>query len=408
MATPGVQEARTLARWNPNTNHSHKDETVRNLSRLMRRVLALTALTAACATAQATTYVYVSNAEDGDISMYTLRTDGSLQPGGRTAAGKIVMPMAVRADKQVLVAAIRSKPFTANTYRIDRATGALTPIATGPLAESFPYIHFDRTGRYLLGASYGGHMVSVNPVAADGKVGDPQQAIPTARNAHAIITDATNRFVYVPHLGTDQIFQFLFDEKSGRLSANTPPVVQLPAGVGPRHIIISPDNRFAYLLNELTASVTSLAIDGNTGTLTPVGTTSALPADTKLVPGAPRVPAGTPGVAPRNTANDVWAADLHLTPNGQFLYASERTSSSINAMRVDSASGRLTYLSSTPTERQPRGFRIDPTGRTMIVSGEQSDMIASYSIDPTSGALKLVGRYPAGKGANWVEIVSFD
>ena len=88
--------------------------------------------------------------------------------------------------------------------------------------------------------------------------------IPTARNAHSIITDNTNRFVFVPHLGTDQIFQFRFDVKTGRLTANTPPVLQLKAGTGPRHLVMSPDNRFVYLLNELTATVTTLALDAKT------------------------------------------------------------------------------------------------------------------------------------------------
>ena len=126
------------------------------------------------------------------------------------------------------------------------------------------------------------------------------------------------------------------------------------------------------------------------------------------MPGAPRGAVGVPGVAARNTDNDIWASDLHLTPNGRFLYAAERTSSSIGAFSVDAASGKLTYVGSTPTEKQPRGFRIDPSGRAMVVSGEQSSTVSTYTIDPSSGALKLVGKYPTGKGANWVEIVSFD
>ena len=119
---------------------------------------------------------------------------------------------------------------------------------------------------------------------------------------------------------------------------------------------------------------------------------------------------GAPGAsqAPRNTDNDIWAADLHLTPNGRFLYASERTTSTLGAFRVDGASGKLTYLGSTPTEKQPRGFAIDPSGRFVVVSGEKSDTLSSYAIDAESGALKPVGRYPTGKGANWVEIVAFD
>jgi 6-phosphogluconolactonase len=356
----------------------------------------------------AATFVYVSNAEDGDIGLYTLQADGSLQGGQRFQAAKVVMPMTVSPDKRFLIAAVRSKPFQAYTYGIDRNSGALKLVGTGPLAESFPYIALDRGGRFLLGASYGANQVSVNPVAADGKVGEPLQVIPTARNAHAIRTDNTNRFVFVPHLGTDQVFQFLFDEKSGRLTANTPPVLQLKQGTGPRHLIVSGDNRFVYLLNELTATVTTLALDASTGTLKELDSVSALPADSKLGPGMPRGAVGAPGAPVRNTDNDIWASDLHLTPNGRFLYAAERTSSSLGAFRVDAQSGKLSYLGSTPTEKQPRGFRIDPTGRFIVVSGEKSDTISSYAIDAESGALKPIGRYPTGKGSNWVEIVAFD
>jgi 6-phosphogluconolactonase len=354
------------------------------------------------------TFVYVSNAEDGDIGMYTLQADGSLQPGQRFKAAKLVMPMAVSPDKRFLIAAVRSKPYQAYTYSIDKSSGALNLVGTGTLAESYPYIALDRSGRYLLGASYGANQVGVNPVAADGRVGEPLQVIPTARNAHSIRTDNTNRFVFVPHLGTDQVFQFLFDEKSGRLTANTPPVLQLKQGTGPRHLIVSSDNRFVYLLNELTGTVTTLSLDPNAGTLKELDSVSVLPPDTKLGIGMPRGAVGTPGAAPRNTDNDIWASDLHLTPNGRFLYAAERTSSTLGAFRVDTASGKLTYLGSTPTERQPRGFNIDPTGRFVVVSGEQSDTISSYAINAETGALMPIGRYPTGKGSNWVEIVAFD
>jgi 6-phosphogluconolactonase len=349
------------------------------------------------------TFVYVSNAEDGDIGSYRLLDSGELQPGARVTAAAMVMPLAVSPDRRFLHAACRSKPFTLHTFAIDRATGALAPHATAPLAESFPYITLDRTGRFLLAASYAGHLVSVNAVGADGRVAaDPLQVVPTGRHAHAIIVDRTNRFAYVPHLGTDQIFQFVLDAKTGRLASNTPAVVQMQAGTGPRHIVVSGDNRFVYLLNELVATVTTLALDGTTGLLREVGSASALPAGTKLVPGAPR---GGGGPA-RNTDNDIWAADLHLTPDGRFLYASERTSSTLAAFGVDAATGKLTYLGSTPTEKQPRGFAIDPQGRFLIASGEKSDTISAYAIEPASGALRLLQKYPTGKGSNWIEIVA--
>ena len=373
------------------------------------RILAVSALLASAGAASAATYVYVSNNEDGNIGVYTLQPDGALQPGARVEAGKLVMPMSASPDKRFLFAAVRTKPFTVITYAIDRKTGELKQISTAPLAESYPYIRVDNSGRFLLGASYGGHQVGVNAIGKDGKVSQPIQVIPTARNAHAIITDKTNRYVFAPHLGTDQIFQFKLDAKTGRLSSNTPATVQIRQGSGPRHIIRSADNRYFYLLNELTATVTTLSLDAKTGLLTEVSTVSALPPDSKLTPGVAGLPAGTPGAPPpRDVSNDIWASDLHLTPNGRFLYAAERRGSSLATLSVDGATGKLTYVTSTPVEKQPRGFAIEPKGRYMVVAGEKSDTLSVYAIDQASGALTLLQKYPTGKGSNWVEIVSFD
>src|SRR5690348_13964936 len=138
------------------------------------------------APALAATFVYVSNADDGNIGTYTLQPDGTLKAGDKVEAAKVVMPMAVSPDKRFLIAAVRSKPYEAYTYAIDKKTGALKLIGKGPLAESYPYISFDHSGGYLFGASYGANQVGVNPVGKDGKVGAPLQVIPTARNAHSI------------------------------------------------------------------------------------------------------------------------------------------------------------------------------------------------------------------------------
>src|SRR5689334_12655677 len=359
----------------------------------------------------AATYVYVSNADDGNIGLYTLESDGTLKPGERfDAGGKPVMPMSVSPDKKYLFAAVRAKPFTAVSYSIDRKSGKLKEVGRGPLAESLPYISIDKSGKFLLGASYGANLVSVNPIGKDGKVGKPLQVIPTARNAHSIITDRTNKYVFVPHLGTDQIFQFKLDARTGKLAANTPATVQMGQGTGPRHIIMSADNKHAYLLSELVATITTLSLDAKTGLLKQESVASFLAPDSKLVPGAPRGAISGPGTnapPPRDVSNDIWASDLHLTPNGKFLYALERTGNQIGAMSVDAASGKLTYLSTTQTEKQPRGFQIDPSGKYMVVTGEKSETISVYSI-ADNGALALLKQYPTGKGSNWVEIVSFD
>ena len=372
-------------------------------------IVAAIATLAGGAQALAATFVYVSNAEDGDIGAYRLLDSGELQPGPRAKAASIVMPMAVSPDKRFLYAASRSKPFSVHAYAIDRGTGALTLLATSPLAESFPYISVDRTGRYLFGAGYGAAVISVNAIGADGRVAaEPLQVIPVGRNAHSIRVDESNKFAFVPTLGSDQMFQFTFDAKSGRLASNTPAIYLMKAGTGPRHFVTSADNKFVYVLSELLATVTTFSLDAKTGLLTEVSTATGLPPDSKLGPGAPRGAVGVAGAPPRNTDNDIWAADIHITPNGKFLYITERTSHTLAGFSVDGASGKLTYLGSTPTERQPRGFAIDPKGRFLVASGEKSDTVSVYAIDQASGALKLQNKFPTGKGSNWVEIVSFD
>lgn len=359
---------------------------------------------------QAGTFVYVSNAADGEIGCYRMQPDGTLQAGARVKAADAVGPLVVSPDRRFLYAAVRAQPYSVHAHSIDPGTGALTPLSVSPLPASCPYLALDQTGRYLFGASYQSHLVSVNAVGADGRVAAaPLQVIPVGRNAHSIRGDRSNRYVFVPTLGSDQIFQFAFDASTGRLCSNTPAVAQMQAGTGPRHCVTSADNRFMYVLSELLGTVTTFALDGEIGLLSEIGSASGLPPDTGLVPGAPRLaPSPADSAPPRNRDNDVWAADIHLRPDGRFLYISERTGSTLGAFSVNAATGKLTYLGSTPTETQPRGFAIAPNGSFLIACGEKSDTISVYAIDEASGALALPQQYPGGKGANWVEIVGFD
>ena len=355
-------------------------------------------------------FVYVSNGQDGEIGCHRLGADGALTSIGRVAVGAGLGPMTVRRDGRVLIAATRVAPYTFHSYAIDAATGELSISGRTPAHESFPYIFLDRTGRWLLAASYSASLVTVNTVGYDGIVAGPaSQVIPVGRNAHSIRLDESERFAYVPTLGSDQVFQFLFDGASGRLTSNTPAVAMVKAGTGPRHLMTSPDNRFLYVLNEMHGTVTRFVIDATSGLLSEQESLLAMPPDTTLVPGAARGPlfgAGAGSAPARNVDNDIWSADLHITPDGRFLYTSERTSSTIAAMAVNPVDGRLTWLVSTATEKQPRGFAIDASGRWLIAAGEKSDMLSVYEIDAGSGTLQLVARHAGGLGASWIEIVS--
>ena len=339
------------------------------------------------------TYVYVSNAEDGEIATYLLSAAGELVPRARAKAAAAVGPLAVSPDRRFLCAAVRAKTFIAHVFGIAPGSGALEPHSVSPLAESFPYLSFDRSGRTLFGASYGAHLVSVNDVGSDGGVSaQPRQVIPVGRHAHAILPDRSNRWVFVPCLGTDQIVPFAFE--SGMLRPGEP--VQMPAGTGPRHLAFSNDNRFLYVLGELTGGVTTFFLED--GALREVASAAMV---TSLRPGAAR----GPDAPPRERDHDVWAADIHLAPDGRFLYTSERTSSTLCAYRVES-NGRLAWLGATPTEKQPRGFAIEPQGKFLVAAGEKSTTLSVHAIAP-DGSLGRGRQFPGGRGGNWVEIIAF-
>jgi 6-phosphogluconolactonase len=359
----------------------------------------------------AKTFVYVSNAEDGNIDSYAMDIrSGALMPLGKTEAGKLVMPMAVSPNKKFLYAAIRTQPFRVLTYAIDPDTGALAQKASAPLPDSMPYVSTDRTGRFLFTASYGGDKVAVSPIGENGLVGAAAiQVLPTGRNAHAVLPDRTNRFVYVTNLGGGQVMQFRFDAATGTLTPNDPPVIKARPDHGPRHMAFSPDNKYLYVLHELTGSIAQLAVDQTKGTLTAVDSVESVPPEAGLAPGVPQAPVGAATAAPAAAApNDkprIWAADIAITPDGKFLYATERTTSKIALFSVAADTGKLTYVANFATEKQPRGIRIDPSGSYLVASGEKSDRLSVYKIDPGNGRLAEIGRYPVGKGANWVEIV---
>ena len=373
--------------------------------------LALLFAIGATSMSMAKTFVYVSNAQDGNIDTYNMdMSTGALTPVGKTEAAKMVMPMTLSPNKKYLYAVIRSQPMRVLTYAIDPASGALTQKASAPLPDSMPYVSTDQTGRFLFTASYGGDKLAVSPIGENGLVeAEAIQVIPTGRNAHSIMPDRTNKFVYAATLGANQVLQFTFDSKTGKLTANEPPAVSPEAGHGPRHLAFSPDNKYLYVLNELSGHVTQYTIDPSKGTLTLVDSISSVPAEAGLAWGSAQGPVGAApalaSVAAKDDKPKVWAADIQITPDGKFLYSTERTTNKIALFTVAPGTGKLTYVANFATEAQPRGIRIDPTGQYLVASGEKSDRVSVYKIDKGTGKLGEPSRYPVGNGANWVEIV---
>ena len=152
----------------------------------------------------------------------------------------------------------------------------------------------------------------------------------------------------------------------------------------------------------MAGTVTSYAIDPGTGALSEVGTASGIPQSLGLAHGEVR------DASNNNLADDptrrIWAADLRLSPDGNLLYMTERTSSSVSAFRVNHKTGKPLFLGNYPVkEQQPRNIAFSPNGHWLVVTGEKSTEVGSYAVGK-EGELRRVGAAPSGKGAVWIEM----
>jgi len=334
-----------------------------------------------------TRIVYVANADSADIAVLSLdRDSGALREIDRFATGGKVMPLAVRPDRRVLYASIRSDPLRVLSLAIDPGSGRLSQIGSAPLPASMCWISTDSAGKFLLSASYHSSVVAVSPIEDDGVARAAQQVVATEEKAHAIQVAPDDRFAFATCLGGGVVRQFRFDAATGRLDDNEPPAWHARAGAGPRHFVFHPRAPFVYLLHELDATVEVLVFDRARGTLQGTGCIVTL------------LPSSFAGGAP-------WAADLHSTPDGRFLYASERRSSTLVSFAIDSASGALAPLATIATEAEPRGFAVSPDGRYLVAVGQASHRLSLYAIDAATGALAKRSGRDIGRNPNWVEIV---
>ena len=344
----------------------------------------------AAANSFAGTFVYVSESRDNTVAVFSLEErTGDLTRVSEARFAGTPGCLWLSPDRTRIYASIRSTSEFA-TLSVDPRTGRLSHLSSAPSAGSAAYLYPDKTGNWLLAAYYGEGLVSVSRIVSGEVTGEPVQIIETGQKAHCVQTDPANKFAFVPHVGElNKVQQFRFDAQAGRLELNSPSQLNGAKGAGPRHLQFHPNGKWVYLVNEQSKSVTHCDYDAQRGTLTKRRTLSTHPPGWDLSTGS--------------------CADIEISADGRFLYASNRGHDSIAVFRIDTDSGELTSLGQTPTEKTPRSFNLIPGGeRYLVAAGQGSDKLVVYRRDPESGELSPLETYNCGQSPAWVMGVHFD
>jgi 6-phosphogluconolactonase len=351
---------------------------------MLRRFFHLLLFAAVLPASAAPLVLYVSESGEKRVAIYQMDPAS----GDLTRAGAFDLPgapgsLALSRDQRHLYASVRSTKQVAS-LEVNPATGALSAPSLADLGFNAAYVHVDKTGRWLLTASYSEGMAGVSAIKMGRVEGLPVSVLETGKKAHSIQTDAANRFAFVPHVGElNKVEQLVFDAKTGRLTPNTPPHLPGGQGEGPRHMQFHPNGKWAYFVNEQGKSVTLCDYDAASGTLKSRQSVPTVPADWDLSQGS--------------------CADIHVSADGRFAYASNRGHDSLAVFSIHPETGRLTALGQTPTEKTPRSFCLMPGGENFVVSaGEGSHRLIVYRRDAQTGALTPLKTYDCGKGPAWV------
>jgi 6-phosphogluconolactonase len=240
----------------------------------------------------------------------------------------------------------------------------------------------DQTGKTVLVANYSTGDIASFPVDVDGSLKPSASflrhqgsSVNTARqreaHAHCIQMSPDNRFALVADLGTDQVLVYKLDHATSKLTPHDPPFVKSPAGAGPRHLVFAPNGKRVYVINELLNSVSAYDYDTAAGKLTEFQTISTLPAD---------------------FTGTSYCADLRITPNGKFLYGTNRGHDSLAGYRLGD-DGRLTLIEIVPSLGQgPQNLLISPDGRYLLCANMPGNNLATFQIDSETGKLTPLGE----------------
>ena len=272
---------------------------------------------------------------------------------------------------------------TITSFKIDPTSKKLTSMNTKSTNGSSPcHISIDQTGKYCFVANYNSGSVCVFTLDSDGSLGNMTdfaqhqgQGINLERqkgpHAHSFTISPENKYAIAADLGIDKLLVYKIEHLTGKISFLSKSSVSLQPGAGPRHFDFHPNHKFAYVINELNSTITSLSYKSN-GTLTPINTIST-------------VPASFSGI---NTT-----ADIHVQKNGKFLYGSNRGHNSIFLAKIDQLTGAIEGMNTFSTKGEiPRNFALTPDDDFLFAANQDSNSIIVYSVDKTTGNLTETGE----------------
>jgi 6-phosphogluconolactonase len=324
--------------------------------------------------------------ETGKIEVFSLDIEAlSLSSVQLLDAGGVAAFMARSSDGRRLYVADETKGLL-SSYAIDPSTGTLELTGSVPCAGHPVYVALDGSGSALLTCFFEEAKTQVFRIAADGTLGASTCLVESGRESHCTLFDPSHRFLFVPTRGDNWIAQYRYDAARQSLEPNEPAHVAEAPGAGPRHLAFHPDGRWAFLVNELSLTLSVYAFDPERGTLRPTLRDVAV------------APPGSEGGS---------AADIHVHPNGRFLYVSNRQGdqSNIAILSVDAQNGAVSVIGHEPTRgRTPRNFALDADGRILIAGNQDSSDIALFQVDAGSGRLAFVRSVPVAPGPFFIGI----
>ncbi len=319
-------------------------------------------------------YVYRMNAATGELKLASI-AKGISNPAF----------LAIDAKRKFLYAAneigefLGKKGGGVTSFKIDQKTGELKELnkVTSPGVPAHLSVH--PSGKAVLAANYGGGNIVIYPVKSDGSLGaasdvaqhtgkgaDPKRQ--TEPHAHSVMLDEKGKYAFAPDLGIDKVMIYKVDAAKAKLKPSGFAATK-PAS-GPRHFAFHPTYDYAYVICELSSTMTAFSYDKDKGALTELQTISTLPEGFK---------------------DTSYCADVHVHPSGKFLYGSNRGHNSIVIFAIDQA-GKLTLVGHESTRGNwPRNFGIDPTGQFLLVANQNSNSVATFKIDEQTGKLAPLG-----------------